>query len=65
MRAAVAFFLLMPSIVISNIVFFNLFGDFSGYGFYGFLFWAGLLLLIALYVELLPDLIEENRSRRR
>ena len=53
-RAAVAFFLLLPSIVLSNTVFFNLFGDPYGYGFYGFLFWADLLLLVALYVELLP-----------
>ena len=53
-RTAVTLFLLLVSIVLSNIVFFNIFGDFSGYGFYGFLFWADLLLLIALYVELLP-----------
>ncbi|MFC2146586.1 glycosyltransferase family 87 protein [Acidobacteriota bacterium] len=36
-RTAVTFFLLLPSIVFSNIVFFNLFGDFIRYGFYGFL----------------------------
>jgi len=53
-RAAVTFLLLLPSIVFSNIVFFILFGDFSRYGFYGFLFWANLLLLMALYVQLLP-----------
>jgi hypothetical protein len=50
----VTFFLLLPSIVFSNIVFFNLFGDFTRYGFYGFLFWANLLLLMASYVQLLP-----------
>ncbi|UCH83330.1 MAG: DUF2029 domain-containing protein, partial [Candidatus Latescibacterota bacterium] len=53
-RGVIALFLVVPSIVLSNIVFFNLFGDFSGYGFYGFLFWADLLLLIAIYVEILP-----------
>jgi hypothetical protein len=53
-RAAVTFFFLLPSIVFSNIVFFNLFGNFIRYGFYGFLFWANLLLLMALYIQLLP-----------
>lgn len=55
--AAVTFFLLLPSIVFSNIVFFNLFGDFIRYGFYGFLFWANLLLLLAMYVQLLPSVL--------
>jgi hypothetical protein len=57
-RVAVAFFLLLPSIVVSNVVFFNLFDSFFGYGFYGFLFWANLLLLMAFYVELLPRALE-------
>jgi len=48
------FFLLLLSIIASNVVFFNLFDNFLGYGFIGFLFWADLLLLIATYVELLP-----------
>ena len=52
-RIAVSVLLLL-SISISNIVFFNIFGDFTLYGFCGFLFWANLLLLIALYVQLLP-----------
>jgi hypothetical protein len=60
-RTAVTFFLLLPSIVFSNIVFFNLLGDFSRYGFFGFLFWADLLLLIALYVELLPPALRRLR----
>ncbi len=54
LRAALTFFLLLPSIVFSNVVFFNLFGNFMHYGFYGFLFWANLLLLTATYVQLLP-----------
>ena len=61
-RAAGALFLLLPSMIFSNIVFFNLFGDFSRYGFYGFLFWADLLLLIALYVELLPTALRRLRG---
>jgi hypothetical protein len=61
-RAAVTVFLLLPSIVFSNIVFFNLFGDFFRYGFYGFLFWADLLLLTALYVELLPPALRQLRA---
>lgn len=61
-RAAVGLFLLLPSMVFSNIVFFNLFGDFSRYGFYGFLFWADLLLLIALYMEILPTALRRFRG---
>ena len=61
-RAAVTVFLLLPSIVFSNIVFFNLFGDFFRYGFYGFLFWADLLLLIASYVVLLPPALAASRT---
>lgn len=62
-RAAVALFLLLPSVVFSNVVFFNLFGDFFRYGFFGFLFWADLLLLIAMYLELLPPALERFRGR--
>ena len=62
-RAAGALFLLLPSMFFSNIVFFNLFGDFSRYGFYGFLFWADLLLLIALYVELFPVVLRRLRGK--
>jgi hypothetical protein len=58
----VTFFLLLPSIVFSNIVFFLLFGNFSRYGFYGFLFWANLLLLMALYVQLLPPALQRVRQ---
>jgi hypothetical protein len=45
------------SILFSNIFFFNLIG-FVGYGSLSFLFWADLLLLTALYLELLPALQE-------
>jgi hypothetical protein len=61
-RTAVTFLLLLVSIVCSNIVFFNLVGDFFRYGFYGFLFWSNLLLLMALYVELLPPALRRLRE---
>jgi hypothetical protein len=57
----IASLLLLTSIVISNIVFFNLIGDNFGYGFYGFIFWANLLLLVASYVELLPAALRQIR----
>jgi hypothetical protein len=61
-RLVMTVFLLLPSIVFSNIVFFNLLGNFSGYGFFGFLFWANLLCLIAIYVELLPPALRRFRE---
>lgn len=61
-RIAVTVSFLLLSIVFSNIVFFNLLDDFSGYGFYGFIFWANLLLLIALYVEFLPSVLRRSRK---
>jgi hypothetical protein len=59
---AVAFLLFLVSIVLSNIVFFNLFGSFVRYGFFSFLFWADLLLLIASYVVLLPPALTASRT---
>jgi len=64
-RGAVTFSLLVASIVISNIVFFNLLGDFHAYGSCGFLFWASLFLLLALYVELLPPALRGSGRIRR
>ena len=58
-KKTLTLFLLLPSIVFSNIVFFNFFGSFTNYGFLGFLFWANLLLLIALYVHLLPTALRQ------
>ena len=54
-------FLLLVSIVFTNTFFFNLLDDFFNYGFYGFLFWADLLLLIVLYIELLPPALRRLR----
>jgi hypothetical protein len=64
-QRTIMFFLLLLSIVASNVVFFNLFDNFFGYGFVGFLFWANLLLLIATYVELLPHTLRKLAYRRQ
>lgn len=64
MRIAVTVSFLLPSIVFSNIVFFNLFDDPSRYGFYGFIFWANLLLMMALYVEFLPSVLRRSRGTK-
>ncbi|UCG62164.1 MAG: DUF2029 domain-containing protein [Candidatus Zixiibacteriota bacterium] len=61
-RVVMALLLLLPSIIISNIVFFNLLDNFSAYGFCGFLFWANLLCLIAIYVEFLPPALRRFRG---
>jgi hypothetical protein len=61
-RSTVPLVLLLFSIVFSNIVFFNLFGNFTLYGFLGFLFWANLFLLLALYVCLLPTALRRIRK---
>ena len=61
-RTAVTFFLLLVSIAFSNIAFFNLLGSFFRYGFFCFLFWANLFLLMASYVELLPPALRRLRA---
>ena len=61
-RVGVAFFLLLPSIILSNIFFFILVGNNESYGFYAFLFWADLFLLVALSVELLPPALRRLRE---
>lgn len=48
--------LLLISIVISNIVFFNLVGDRIAYGSVGSIFWADMLLLVVSYMEILPSI---------
>jgi hypothetical protein len=62
LRAAIVFFFLLLSIVLSNIVFFNFFGNFYHYSFWGFLFWADLFLMIAFYMELLPPSLRRIRG---
>jgi Glycosyltransferase family 87 len=53
-RSAVTISLLILSIILSNIIFFNLVGYRYRYDFSGCLFWANLLLLVASYIEILP-----------
>ncbi len=53
-QRAVAAILLLLSIVMSNILFFNQLGDRTGYGSTAVTFWANLLLLLASYILLLP-----------
>ena len=59
----VASLLLLTSIIISNIVFFNFIGDRIVYGSVGFIFWADLLLLIVSYMELLPPALRQIRTK--
>jgi Glycosyltransferase family 87 len=54
MPNAIAGLLILLSMALTNIVFFNIFGDRTVYGGLGFVFWADALLLVAVYVLLLP-----------
>jgi hypothetical protein len=62
---ATAGLLLLVSVIISNITFFNLLGNRTLFGSAGFIFWANLLLLAASYVELLPAVLQQVRRTRR
>jgi len=61
---AVAMLLLLTSTIVSNIVFFNHIGGRFGYGYYGFIFWADLLLLVISYIELLPSALRKVMKER-
>ena len=61
-RSAVTLCLLLPSIFLSNIIFFNLFGSFIRYGSFGFIFLANLLLLIGMYVQFLPAALRKGQQ---
>lgn len=54
--------LLILSVAISNIVFFNLFGVFDGYSFCAFLFWSNLMLLLATYIVLFSPALRSIRA---
>lgn len=56
-----ALLFLLSSIVLSSIVFFHLNHNRHDYGFYGFTFWADLLLLIATCIVLLPSALRQIR----
>ena len=53
-RKAAALLMLGGSIVVSNVLFFNLIGSRMRYGAAGFVFWAVLLLVVAAYLDLGP-----------
>jgi hypothetical protein len=59
----IASLFLLTSIVISNIIFFNLFGNRVAYGSIGFIFWADLLLLVVSCMELLPSALRLIQMR--
>lgn len=45
------------SAVLSSSVFFNWYGDFRNYNWYGSLFWSNMLLLAVLYAQLVPPVM--------
>jgi hypothetical protein len=53
-RARLALLLALASMVLSNVILFNLIGDRTLYGTLGLVFWADLLALVATYLLLLP-----------
>ena len=65
LQRKVAPLLLLVSIIISNIVFFNLIGNRITYGSVGFIFWADMLLLVVSYMELLPSMLRQVRVTTR
>jgi hypothetical protein len=62
-RKVASLLLLLVSILISNIVLFNLIGEREVYGSIGFVFWADLLLLVVTYMELLPSVLRQIRTK--
>jgi hypothetical protein len=54
--------LLLISIGLSNIITFNLTGNYRTYGSLGFIFWADLLCLIASYILLLPLVLSPSKT---
>lgn len=58
---AIVLLFLLSSIVIASIIFFKFYGDRHHYGFYGFTFWADLLLLAATYIVTLPVALRQVR----
>ncbi|TFH33926.1 MAG: DUF2029 domain-containing protein [Anaerolineales bacterium] len=61
---ATAIILLVVSVILSNLVFFNLVGDRVLFGSVGFIFWADLLLLASTYMVLLPAALQQNSITR-
>ena len=55
-RRAVLASTVLLSVLLSNVIFFNLWGDWRGYASSGVLFASNLVLLIGVYVTVLPKL---------
>jgi hypothetical protein len=64
-RAVMRYGLVGVSVVLSSSVFFNWFGNFSGYSWYGCLFWSNMLVAAVLYLELAPAVIQSLRGQGR
>jgi hypothetical protein len=63
-RAVLQYGLVGVSVVLSSSVLFNWFGDFSGYSWYGCLFWSNMLVVAVLYMELAPRMVGALRGTR-
>ncbi|MBV6466596.1 MAG: hypothetical protein PGMFKBFP_01914 [Anaerolineales bacterium] len=59
----VKYILLFFSMLFSSIIFFNILRHWSAYAIPGYLFWSNLLLLLAAYLELVPQLRISNMFR--
>ncbi len=62
-RRAAAGLLVLASAACSNVLLFNLVGDYSTYGSRGFVFWADLAALLAAYLLLWPQLWPRSGAR--
>jgi hypothetical protein len=60
---AKAILLLIPSVLLSNIVFFNIINDRIAYGGWGCLFFANMLLLILIYLQALPEILSKKKIK--
>ncbi len=54
--------MVLSAIVLSNIVLFNIIGNYTAYGTFGLVFWADVLLLLAAYLLLLPRILRRGLS---
>jgi hypothetical protein len=62
LRPALAWALVLLSVVLSNILLFNFIGNRTTYGTFGCVLWADALLLAAVYLLLAPRLVRRSRT---
>ncbi len=60
LQLAASGLMVLSSVVLSNIVLFNYIGNYTTYGTFGLVFWADLLLLLAVYLLLLPRILQRG-----